>query len=356
MRFASLASEAWRSIASGTSQAALCSGLLGCIAAVTIGLDLGAVRTIELGEAAFHAAGADILVIQAPGRVSPSACEALGSLPGVDAGALRRSASDLVARALPSSGIPTFDVSPGLSAVLLAGAAASPGVLVSAAAAESLGLAPGDPLVSTAGELAVGGVYPYPHDGRRAAYEFAVLLPSRSAGAFDECWARPAGRTDDLAPLLLGTLVPSSDQQDAPAIAQLNPSLGRDFDGAGQFAQRPTRHLPLLGAALALVVTLALLRLRRVELAAARHSGVASRHQWAMALLETAVPVLVMPFVVAPVVAWIVLDVAPPDLPTYVLLAARGVVLVSLFAVAGTTVGALLIRERDLFSHFKERR
>lgn len=357
MRPASVASEAWRNVTSGTAQALQIAVLLGALTAAVVGVDLASISAISARAAAFHDAGGDILVIEAPGLISSRACESLNRTTGVIAGALRAATGNLVARALPSSSIPTFEITPGLAPILLDGAAAPPGVLVSGALARALGLAAGGSLDSLTGSATVAAVYDYPDDGRRADFEFAAMLPVGSDRPFDECWARSTARSDDLAPLLLSTVVPQSGgQSDPPKIAQLNGSLGERFDGAGQFADRPTRLLPFMGAGLAFIVSFVATRLRRVELAAARHSGVAASEQWATVMLESLVPVAFAPIVTAPVVAWFVVHAPPTDLGTSLGLAVGYAGMLGLSALLGATIAVLLIRERDLFAHFKDRK
>ena len=357
MRLASVASEAWRNVTSGTAQALQLAVLLGALTAAVVGVDLASIAAISARAVAFHDVGSDILVIEAPGLISSRACDSLNGTPGVIAGALRPATQNLVARALPSSSIPTFEITAGLTPVLLDGAAAPPGLLASASLAKALGLSAGGTLESRTGVATVAAVYDYPDDGRRADFEFAVMLPVVSDGRFDECWARSRASSDDLAPLLLSTVIPQAGgQTDPPKIAQLNGSLGQRFDGAAQFADRPTRYLPVMGALLAFIIFFVATRLRRVELAAARHSGVAPHEQWGTVALESLVPVLFAPILTAPAVAWFVVNAPETDVGRYLILAAGYSALLGLFALLGLSTAVLSIRERDLFAHFKDRR
>ena len=121
--------------------------------------------------------GADVLMLQAPGLVDGAACDAIGDLPGVEAaGAIRAVPEPIVAAALPNGSIAGYR---SRKARLRAFGvdAADADVALSEEVATSLGLSPGDPLITTSGATAVRGTFAWPDDGRRFGFSYAALAP-----------------------------------------------------------------------------------------------------------------------------------------------------------------------------------
>ncbi len=346
MRWRSIASEAWRNITSGAALTVPLCAVLGALAAALTGL--GSFETLALTAHAerFHDAGAAILILQAPGAVDGRACEALNGTPGVRSGALRAAPGNVVGAALPDSSVPTYEVTSGLPG-LLGAEPRRAGVLLSPEVARTLG----DGLVG----VEVAGVYGYPDDGRRADLGYAVLVPTLASGAFDECWAETWPPSRELESLLRTSYAPRASGTDL-RILQLNGTLGETFDGAAQFAARTTRWLPLLGAAAAFVIAFSAMRLRRVELASARHAGVRLADQLAIALGECLAWVAATIALVTPVVCAALLHAPRTDAPAHVHAALLTTALAVAAGVAGSALAVLLSGERHLFRLVKQRR
>lgn len=357
MRFSALLREAWRDTATGASRAlwwglAMLALMLGAAVA-----DLGVVRGLDQDAAAYRAAGASVITVVAPGRVDGSACEALSKVPGIRAsGAMRDSAQPLTAAALPSSTVPSKEVTAGLPAVLNAASPAA-GAVVSDQLAEALALAPGDTLATTTGSTPVAAVYAYPDDGRRAGHGYAAWLPIPAAGQrFDECWA-DAWPTSARTTALLRSTLTGQDGQDAvaPVVSALNASLGTTFNGAERFEQRPTA---LLWAGVLIVATLLTFlswRARRLALASALHAGVRRRDLWSLAGLETAACLLPAALTALGMIGVLAAAWGPGDSAPWLILGARPVLAAVLGSAAGAAVATLMTREKDLFRYFKQR-
>ncbi len=358
MRRAAVVREAWRNVLGGTARAGLLALVL---AVVVVGLQLADLRTVRGITAqvdAFRAAGADVLVLSATGQVDGERCALLASQPNVvAAGALRKDV-DQFAATLPSSSIPSFAVTPGFPGVLLPdGGPVATGVVLSRDLADALGLGPGDRLGLLGGDSTVAAVYDYPQDGRTAGYGYALLAPTTERAPFDACWVREWPRTPETEALLRGVRVAGTPDQDAPApeLTQLNSSLGQELDAAELFAGRATRWFPLVAFGLAMALAAGATRLRRLEIASARHLGVTATDQVLVLLCETVLwagPVLLAGAVSAAVV---VAGGHPDDVLPMLALGALAPVAGVLGAAAGVGAAALTIRESDLLRFFKER-
>jgi hypothetical protein len=355
MRWTSLVGEAWRNVKTGTALSAQLAALIGLATAAVIAFGASDIMTIVNQGAAYRAAGAHVLILQAPGAIDPGACEALNSVTGVRAGALREAPRDLVAAVLPDSSVPTFEASPGLAGIIMAGRAMrSEGVLVSSAVASTIAAEEGFP--SATGDVAVAGVYDYPDDGRRTDLEFAVLAPTTASGAFDECWAEVWPESAELEPLLRTTRIPTDSDSDSGTLLQWNTTHGTSFPGRDFFGARATRWLPIAAAVAGFFIALAAARLRKVELASARHSGVTLADQWVILALESLPWVLAAFLLAVPVTSVFLARSLPEDAVAYLQLGATTPALASLGGLAGMSIAVALSGERNLFRHFKARR
>lgn len=356
MRWSSLTSEAWRNIRSGTALAVQLAVLMGTLSAVVIWLSAFDVMTIADRGLEYRQSGAAVLIIQAPGAIDPAACEALNATEGVRAGALRRAQDDVVASALPGSSVPTYESSPGLAGILMAGRPPSGvGVLVSGAVAETLG-GPA-PLATRAGPLAVSGVYEYPADGRRSDLEFAIVSPTTSVAPFDECWAETWPQSDEIEPLLRTTKIAAESGSAKDAVfLQLNATHGTPFDGEAMFQGRATRSLAVLAVGASALIGFAATRLRKLELASARHSGVSPADQWLIVIGESTAWVLAVLALCIPVTGAFLIRALPGDADVYLQICAAVPVLVIAGGLTGATVAVLTSSERSLFRDFKRRR
>lgn len=278
----------------------------------------------------------------------------LGRLDGVDAvGVILRQRS-VVAAQLPQQPIDLVRATPGLAGLLNASVDGA-GVWVSREVADVLGARVGSTLVLDGTPARVASVFDYPDDGRRPGLGFAIIEPT-PAGRFDECWLRQWPSTDRAEAMVSWSLVPGEPGGSTEvAVSALNSSFGSRFEGAKLFADRLTRPLSSVGGVVGFLICLAFGRLRRLEWSSSRHAGVPLRALMLTALVETLSAAAAAVALVAPLVTWMLLPLAPEDLPGVAVVALRGALLVVLGAALGTAAAATMASERRLFAYFKSR-
>lgn len=348
-------SEAWRNLTSGTTRATAFALLLALTAGLLAWADVSAVDDVAERAVAFRAAGADVLRLQAPAAVDGRACQAQTRLTGVEAAGALRSGAETRLTVLPGTTVSTFQVTPGLVDVVAGdGASTVPGVWLSADLAATLGAHPGDTLRGNHGTMTVAGSYPYPSDGRDQQLANAILVPTAPTGAFDACWTRVWPTTAAVQPLLLLPVDGSATSADSPPqTSQLNPTPGTTFDAAALLDQRTTRYAPWAALVVGLALGFVAVRLRRLELASARHAGTRVVDQLAQVLVETALWALAAAVLAAAPVAWVAGASHDPAVSWQ--LAARIVACAVAGALLGALVATALTRESHLFRYFKDR-
>lgn len=358
MRLAALAREALRNILTGTARVGV-FGIALALASTGLALaDLTAVRALEQQARAFQDAGASIVTLVAPGRIDGRVCESLATLEGVRAaGAIRDSAQQVRALALPGAPLQTKDVTVGFPSLLTRGGATGAGVVLVRGAADQLGLTVGDTLHAASGEVRVAGVFDYPDDGRRTGLGYAALLPTVDTKPFDECWVDAWPAVPALPALIMTTVTPSTGARDeeAPALGQLNTRLGAALDGPGLFAARITSAAPLVAVAVGLSLGFLSIRLRRMQLASALHCRVRRADLHLQVVLETAAWALPAVAVGLSVCGPAVALGDPADHLTNAALVLRAPVAAVAAALAGATFALAVTRERHLFRYFKDR-
>lgn len=347
--------EARRNITSGTTHALRYALALAVVVATLAAAEATTIDAALNRAAEYRASGANVLMLQAPGLVDGAACDAIGDLPGVEAaGAIRAEPTPIVAAALPNGSIAGYTVTEGaLELFGVDGAAA--GLAVSDEVAASLGLSPGDPLITTSGTTAIRGTFVWPDDGRRFGFSYAALAPEQGGGAFDECWARAWPVPDNL-PSVLRLTVDAGPDEDTPiTVGQLNTTHGSSFDGGRLYDERTTRHAPWLALVGGLVIGFVSVRTRRLELAAARHVGVGVGAQHLMVLAESVAWVAASGVLVAAAVTALISRSSGVDDAALLVAAVR----VGACGVVGGLLGAqsatALTRESHLFRYFKAR-
>ena len=134
----------------------------------------------------------------------------------------------------------------------------------------------------------IAGTFPYPEDGRRPLLGYSVVETVPDAGTFDQCWVEVWPESPRVQSIAGSAVVVDADAgQGPPTVGQLNSSLGRTFDGEASYRNRATAFLP--GALVLVGVSLGFLavRMRRLELAAARLIGIRPSDQGVMLLMES---------------------------------------------------------------------
>jgi hypothetical protein len=350
--------EAYRNVVSGTTRAVLNAAVwavtVGCLALV----DVVSVDLLLRQAAAFNEAGAAVHVITTPHLVDGRACESLGQVPGVAvAGALSLRREPLTLTVLPRGSVAAYDVTQEIVAAFTRlDDAGGQGVLLSSDLAQSLGVGADDTVVTTAGATRVRGVYDWPDDGRRRGFAYAMLLPQAASGVFDECWLAGWPAITNASTLLRSALIPySSAEASTIQVTQLNTSLGLSFDGEERFRGRATRWAGLGAAILGTALGLLAIRLRRLELAAARHAGTSALAQLGQLLLETAWWLL-MAAAMAGLGLLLAVSLSSGLAAGYLLgLGSSIMAAACLGTLVGTTIGVWSIRESHLFRYFKTR-
>ncbi|WIB78138.1 hypothetical protein DEJ28_03280 [Curtobacterium sp. MCPF17_002] len=358
MRLAEVVREAWRDIASGAAWAGVGAIVFAVLLGGVVGLRTAAVAKDVRAAAAFVASGAATTVQRAEGRIDGRVCDALAETEGViTSGALRRLDAGTVPAALPGSAVPTYEVTAGLPGVLgTAGTVGVAGVIVSPAVRESLGLAPGDPLVTAAGTSSeVAGVYDYPDDGRDPDLEYALLAPTADDGApFDACWVTVWPQREDTRAMLRRTVLPASgaDDEARPTVGQLNPRLGAAFaPSAAASAEVPFGAAVVAG----LAVGGAAVARRRLALASDLHVGVQRSVQVLGIVVQHAVWGAVGALVAVGVAVVLVRGLPVDDALPIVLEAAATATLGLVAVVLGGALAAMMVRERALHRYFRSR-
>lgn len=381
MRLRGVLDEAWRNLASGTSHACALAMALACLMLLCAGADLASVTAIQRETDDYVASGGSTYAITYEGRIDGAACDRLASLDGVlAAGATRTASSKLTFAALPSTGVPTYDATPGAVSIFAYGDASARAMtsgMTSDGGADAASSVPADglwlshdaadPLRAQAGDdvdlhdgasAHVAGVFDWPDDGRKSGYSYAAIapVPLVEGETFDQCWVKTWPAPDNIESLLrIVTTGEDPSGQDRPTVAQLNTTHGQRFDAQTAYATRMTAWAPLVAGVGALLVGFLAVYIRRLELASALHCGVPKPALVTQILVETGLWSLAATLLCSPVLAWMWLENTDGD----ALVLTDTLLRVPAAAYAGVMFGALLcacvIREKRLFRYFKNR-
>lgn len=380
MRLRGVLDEAVRDFASGTSHACAMAFALACLIVLCITADLASITAIQRKTDSFVSSGGSTYVITFIGHIDGAACDRLVSLDGViAAGAIRNTSNKLTFAALPSTGVPAYEATTGAAGVFAnsttavrrvagtAGAAdgtsaagtTADGVWLSREAAKPLGIRTGDSVTLRDDQTAdVAGVYDWPDDGRQSGYSYAAIAPVPAIDGqwFDQCWVKAWPVPENLESLLrVVTVGDTSATQEHPTIVQLNTTQGRTFDAGEAFRNRLTVWAPLVAGLIALMIGWASVHLRRLELASALHCGVPKPAMAAQIMVETGAWTSAAMVFSTPLLAWLWLDNGDTDAMTLTDTLLRVPAAAYVGALVGATACAVAIRERRLFSYFKNR-
>ena len=348
------AAEAWRNLRSGTVRALSLVLALAAASGLLVWLDLGSVAGLVERAHAFVDSGAATLVLHTSQRVDGAACQRLASLDHAAAAAITVQHHSVRPAQLPQQDIPVAVATPGMAA-LLGVQARTAGVWVSREAADALAVRTGSDLVLDGRHTQVAAVYDYADDGRRVGLGYAIIEPVPASGSFDECWIRRWPMSDATRGLLNSVATRSGTDDDTRTIAQLNPTLGVGFDVEALLEQRVTAGAWWIAALLGAAAGVVPIRLRRLELASARHAGVGLGALWFTSMLELSACLLATWLIVTPGVVLLVGSLAVADAAGCWALALRILVFLSLGATAGASASVVSVRERHLFDYFKSR-
>ncbi|WP_146192048.1 hypothetical protein [Bifidobacterium catulorum] len=376
MRLTGMLGEAVRDLITGTTHACALAVSLACLIALLAGADWMTIAGIQRQTDEYVASGGSTWVLEYNDHIDGAACDRLASLDGVQAsGAVRQTDESLVFAALPSTGVPIYETTPGALAVFALGttgtqseygagdlSSAPPiqGVMLSTDAAAPFRAQSGQRLALKDGRnVDVSGVFDWPEDGRKAGFSYAALapVPAGSEDAFSQCWVRTWPQTTDIESLLrLAADNRATDSTQAPpTVSRLNTSKGAALDSAFLFSSRLTAAAPwvalVISAALGFVAT----RMRRLEMASALHCGVPKTALLAQIMMETLVWSLSGALLASPLPAWIWLAGSVAEASAVIGALLCVFVTAVIGALSGAAAAVLLTRESRLLRYFRNR-
>lgn len=358
IRARALLGEVWRDLRSGTAHALLWASVLVVLAGGLAAADARAVVDVLREAQRFREAGAAIQVLTAEGGVDAGRCESLARVPGVTGAGALRAGPALRLAALPSTSLPSYQATPGLVG-LLGLDPAGHGVALSRDAAFALGPSTRVPLADgTDGERL--GVFDQPDDGRDRTLSYAAVEPVPATGGFDACWVEAWPPDPAVGHILRFALTDEASATASvggapPSVRQLNPTLGESHDTVAFFERRVTALAGAVAAGSGVALGALAMRLRRLELASARHAGVRGVTLTVQAGLESGAWAAAAVAIASPLV-WVAASWGNPGAAVDVwLVGMRSIVAAAGAVVIGAMTGVSLTRERHLFRYFKER-
>ncbi len=368
MRPREVAREALRNLWAGVGHSLIWMGATALLLGGLVVFDARQLVQANLNIDRWRSSGASVMVAYAAGSIDGNACERLGRVPGITgAGAMRLVKDGPRLPALPL-GSPTFaEATPGFVWLIAHGpggsraADAAPaaslaegGLLLSEPLANTVGRGPGSTLATTDGPARVAGAFAAPRDGRQTPLEYAALAQVPAVGRFDYCWAEVWPPNPAVAALVRSVADPQQVKAEL-TVGQLNPTLGANLDALALYRDRITHGVAALAAFAGLILGLASIRTRRVELASALHAGVTPAAQRGQVLMEAAAWGGVGSMLAA-VTGWIALEIGNPVRASYGAAAVASCVIAGFVGVAvGVLVGLAMTREKYLFRYFKNR-
>lgn len=358
MRITAIFREIKQDILTGTTHLVAFAILLTGVMTSFALADIIQIETLIRDADAYQKAGASISVLNAPGQINGSACEALSGIPGVRAsGAVREEPERIVFTVLKSAPVPVSTVTPGFSELL--GVKTSPsgiGVYLSDQVSEALQATAGDTAKTSQGEVHIGGDYVYPVDGRSPGYGYAALVPSTDTRPYDECWADIWPQSDEIQALMYTTVLAGRTDDDVPVVmGQLNTTLGAKFDGEALFSRRITRYGVAITGIAGLGIGYLYVRARRLEIASNLHAGVCRGNQAAILALEIAAWVAPALLLSEAILAFYCLANRTEDSTVLLLLGGHNQYACSIGIILGAGAAWITTREKHLFKYFKNR-
>ena len=357
MRIGSILRWAWRDFASGQMQAVLlivaAAAVFGSLGAAEV-LQVTAVNTEMMH---YRDTASNVILVTANKTVDGGACDRLSELDSVQNSGGLRERSPLVLHELYGLSVAAYDVSPGFAELIAGSPITDSGVLIHDTLAEQLGLSAGSRLETPEGPIVIAGTYVWPSDGRDARLGFAVLVPTPTTSAFDECWLREWPVSEDSGALLRSTVITESQNADAAQIRQANPSNGTNADFSGEFESRISRFAWVGAAAFGLCVGLLWARRRRVEL----RDGLAKGQSRSALLLQVAIEagLVAVPALVLSGAALGILSRIHSDDKQFFhelwLIAAVCPAAGSVSLILGSMLGAASLRRASMYRYFRAR-
>ena len=300
MKPTAILSEVWRNVATGTTRALACAGILTLIAAGTAVFDLTAITSLQHESRQWATSAAAIHIISGSKQIDPTTCANLTQTTGTTggtttnpiqaAGALK-SNGEITLTAMPAAPLDAWQATPGLANVLGVGAReqTQPGVWISSQLAATLHAREGDDLPTTQGTMHISAVFPWADDSRdqRLAYAIITPTPINAGQQWDECWATINPANPDAEDLLNTTATAIPGAAPATQTKQANTMLGTNPDLDTRYRQRTTRSMLAITPIAAFAIAIMATRARRIEIADDLHMGMPRQGILATNALET---------------------------------------------------------------------
>jgi hypothetical protein len=235
------------------------------------------------------------------------------------------------------------------------------GVVVSLEVAGQLDLASGagvqPTLRTTQGEAEIAGVYEYPADGRRPGFGYGMLLPVPPTEPFDECWIKAWPQSIEVRTLIRLAMLPVDEaaNTEQPIVSQLNTRNGVTFNGHAEFEKRVTRFGGLAALAAGTILGFISVRIRRLEFASARHSGVTGTSQAGQVVIESTVTAVISLALATSVTLFMSHSALPAEAASLAWLGLRPPLIGTVSFVVGACAGVATTKEKHLFRYFKNR-
>lgn len=356
MRFLDVVGEAIRNIRSGSSRAGSLMLILVLASTALLAIDAAAVGALQERAQLVRAQAGAIRVLVADHAIEPSACSHLDELKSIaEAGPIWQ-LDPIRLLALPRVEVPFFALSPGAARMLEFPSARSGGLYIPESLAERWSVREGSQLDTSNGTLMIDGVYRYSEgDGRDPRLANAIVVIGEVPMRASECWYSvwpPSNAADQY---VYGAITASRQEDSAPQIAPLNPSVGQRFDFAHEYTARVTAlasgGVVILFGALASTFTAR----RRMELAGNLHAGARRRDVLATVIADTVIwasATAIATFVFARLAGRIFLHEALAGYDTSLMIT---LAIATSAAVTGAAIPSILIREDRLFAIFKSR-
>lgn len=361
MRLRSIFSEAMRNIGSGTAHALALFLVVLLGGALLGGYEAYTVVAMERESLTRVRAMADVDSVIG-GTVDGSACDRLtratdGAI--AQAGAMRAGA-EITVLSTPNNALQSYEVTPGMLSLIASDGTATDsidtsGIWVPTDVARDFGLTIGSTLSTSHGEATVAGIYSWPNDGRDTRFAYTFLVPrAASQGTYNECWVRQWPRSEAASSLLYSTLEVGEGSGQA-GVTSLNKGFDSHYDPYATYMGRMTHWIPYLSILIGVAIGVLAVRVRRLEYAAALHSGESKPAQ----LLGICVEVLVWAGLGAlsacALICAYCARMAIGDVASVMLASCRA----PLAMCSGTFVGAIAMgmtmRQSQLFRLFKRR-
>jgi len=355
-RWREISREAWRNLVSDTTHAGVWMFVLATVMGTLAWADTAQVASIVDDSAAYITGGGATWILDAPGRVDGAACAALSDATNTHgAGAVRRADAPVTAAAVPNAPLPGYEVTVGIPEVL--DAWTDTGILLPDQAAETLSLESGDTLITTNGPALVGAIYAFPDDGRTPTLGYAALSLVPATGIFDQCWVRVWPSNDATVTLVYTALISgdstvSTTQQ--PTLTQLNTHLASQFDAASSYSTRNTRLAGWICLGAGFATGVSSLLGRRLETAAALHSGM-PHPALIWQLVQESLVWILGAAVLASVPVYMTSERAAMSTTHLVLLGETHIISGVSGAILGVLAVTMVAREKRLFALFKQR-